>query len=868
MIPIQDFRTSIMNVLGYAPDQITPDGSIHRFETSDKARDQAGYCALFDHGDGFFAGFFGCFRTGVQQTWHSKNGGELTQADRERIDQAKAQAEAERERVHREAAEKALSIWEDSDPAPGEHPYLARKQISPNGARVDRHGNLLIPVMDMQGAIHSLQFIDAEGTKKFLKNGKVGGLFSSLKGSDATKPVIVAEGYATAATIHEALSGKYSVLVAYNAGNMEAVARAVRERDPGRQIIIAADNDHKTEGNPGITTGKKAATAVGGKVVWPEFPEGESGTDFNDLAQALGLKAVRSRIEQAHVHHEGIPEGFFLRPKGVYRRVEDKEGNAENVWTCSPLIVTALTRDEENQEWGRLLQVKDSDEKWHEWAMPMEMLAGSGEEYRKILFSLGLRLAPGKPARDALHLYLNLCKPGSRARCVKRTGWHGELFVLPDAVFGHSSGAERPVLQGQVAGNQYKCSGSLQSWQTSVGKYCISNPRLIFSASVALAGALLELAGAENSGFHFYGPSSIGKTTVLKVASSILGGGGVRGFVHSWRATDNGLESIAAKHCDTTLFLDELGQSDPRVAGATAYMLANGVGKHRARRDGSQRDPQEWRLLFLSTGEITLSDKIREDGRKKKAMAGQQIRVLDIPADAGAGMGIFNDLHGLPNGDRFSRLLKDNAAAHYGIPFREFLKRIVADRKDLTEQIRETTEMLVDRLTSPDSAPQTKRAAGKFGLVAAAGELAIQYDIFPWTEGAALEASQECFEEWMRSRGGDQDAEEQAAVEQLMHFLDEYGGSRFQDLNNEGAPMPLHRAGFVNKGETCTEFLILPAGFQEIQNGLSRDTMIRALLKHRLLQPDTDGKPQVKRTLPGLGRKRVYSILMEVHHDA
>ena len=133
---------------------------------------------------------------------------------------------------------------------------------------------------------------------------------------------------------------------------------------------------------------------------------------------------------------------------------------------------------------------------------------------------------------------------------------------------------------------------------------------------------------------------SCGKTTALKVAGSVCGGGGKYGYIRQWRATDNALEGTAATHCDNLLCLDEIGQASSRVVSEVAYMLANGQGKARANKDGNAKAIREWRLSFMSTGELTLADKIAEDGRGQ-VMAGQAVRVLDIPADGGTEQGIF-----------------------------------------------------------------------------------------------------------------------------------------------------------------------------------------------------------------------------------
>jgi uncharacterized protein (DUF927 family) len=169
---------------------------------------------------------------------------------------------------------------------------------------------------------------------------------------------------------------------------------------------------------------------------------------------------------------------------------------------------------------------------------------------------------------------------------------------------------ERYILQHTGAiDHAYRKSGMLEEWQEHVARYAISNSRLGLALSTAFAAPLLYPTSSESGGFHFRGGSSTGKTTALIVAGSAWGGGGVRGFIRTWRATSNGLEGVAALHCDALLCLDEMGQVDGREAGAIAYMLANGCGKARANRDGFARPAAEWRLLFLSSGEVGLAER-------------------------------------------------------------------------------------------------------------------------------------------------------------------------------------------------------------------------------------------------------------------
>jgi hypothetical protein len=157
-----------------------------------------------------------------------------------------------------------------------------------------------------------------------------------------------------------------------------------------------------------------------------------------------------------------------------------------------------------------------------------------------------------------------------------------------------------------------------------------------------------------------------GKSTALHVAGSVWGGGDTNGYVRSWRATANALEGVCLSHSDTLLCLDVLSQLAARDAGEAAYMLANGSGKSRSSRDGSARKAAKWRVLFLSSGEIGLADKVAEDGRGKRLVAGQEIRIVDVAADAGAGMGMFENLHDFPSAEAFARHLRSAACQHYG----------------------------------------------------------------------------------------------------------------------------------------------------------------------------------------------------------
>ena len=210
----------------------------------------------------------------------------------------KAKKEADRLASQAVAAEKAEDEVGTYADASSDHPYLVRKHIEPHGIKIDRAGRLVVPVIDQHGEILSYQTIDAEGNKRFLKGGKIEGGFFELRGN--RKIIFVGEGFATCASIHEATG--YTTLVAFDCGNLAKVAKAAKEMFPGSRIVIGADNDQFTDGNPGVTKGRAAAALVFGEIVYPKFSESDmidnKPTDFNDLHCLQGLDAVKDQIER------------------------------------------------------------------------------------------------------------------------------------------------------------------------------------------------------------------------------------------------------------------------------------------------------------------------------------------------------------------------------------------------------------------------------------------------------------------------------------------------------------------------------------------------------------------------------------------
>lgn len=247
-----------------------PDGQIHRYRVEgDKAGSLNGWYVL--HLEPMPCGAYGSWKTGEQHQWKgaAKPMRKAEQAAMRRQMQAMQKArEAEARKVRQDAMAKAQKLWDRARPATNDHPYLQRKRVQAMGIRCLRD-MLLIPLRDTAGRLHSLQFIGPDGVKRFLTGGRTAGCYCPL-GSMKNR-LLVCEGYATGATLWQA-TGE-AVAVAFNAGNLKAVALALRHKFPQLPIVVCGDNDCGTEGNPGLTKAREAAHAVGGVCVVPTFGE-------------------------------------------------------------------------------------------------------------------------------------------------------------------------------------------------------------------------------------------------------------------------------------------------------------------------------------------------------------------------------------------------------------------------------------------------------------------------------------------------------------------------------------------------------------------------------------------------------------------
>ena len=900
---IEQFAAA-MAAHGLQPSEVVDDSKLHRFDGPDEKRGKrsAWYCL---HGDGLPAGSFGYWRTGLSETWCAKADHTMTEAERlanrQRIERAKAEAAAERAKVAAKAAAGCIKQWDSAAEPDSVHEYVQKKGIKPFGAK-QSGDDLLVPLRDVDGKLHSIQTIKPDGTKLFKSGGTVVGCYCAIGGDPAPDtPLLVCEGWATACSLHEATG--HPVAAAMNAGNLLAVAQALRAKLPNVPMIICADDDYRTDGNPGLTKGTEAAKTIGAQLAVPDFgPERPDGaTDFNDLHVACDTSAVLSCIAAAQIDaaqevapdaHSAEPDvgveaqagsqkttakrnravasgkildkqdhaggRFEVREGGVYFVGTDSEGKEKAPqFLCTQLQVVAKTRDAKSGAWGRLLRWRDADKVQHQWAMPVSLLQGDGADVRRELASLGLEIAPSKSARDLLSVYLQCWKVGARARCVERLGWHGPVYVLADESIGR--GEEIVVFQNEHALEPALSElGTVDQWISGVAALVIGNSRLVFSIATAFAGPLASLANIESGGFHLRGGSSTGKSTGQVAACSVWGD--PQAYKRTWRATTNGLEGLAALHNDGTLVLDEISQIDAREIGEAAYMLANGQGKARASRTGAAKQAFRWRLLFLSSGEESLATIMNRAG--KRPNAGQEIRLADIEADAGAGMGAVESLNGYATPAALTQAISDNAHRFHGAVGMAWIRKLAADRAGLPDFIKNGVEQFVIEAVPQGADSQVQRVAKRFALVAIAGEIASHYGLTGWQGGESTKAAKACFVSWLESFGGTGNREERAMLEQVLAFFGAHGSSRFEDVNTTHEQRIVNRAGFHKVAEDGSRtYYVLPEAFKrEVCQGFDVKTVTAALRKAGWLAPGEGSRATQKPRLPGLGPTRCYVL--------
>jgi putative DNA primase/helicase len=546
-----------------------------------------------------------------------------------------------------------------------------------------------------------------------------------------------------------------------------------------------------------------------------------------------------------------LPGCFTLTARGLEMMTEDKEGNPLTLWLCAPVVVCGRARTQDGNDWSTSLCFIDRDAIIRRELIAHADLQGSASKILAQLARRGLEVARDKESRSALIDLLRSWKPTARFRLVDCLGWTDrgyKAFVLGNGdVIGDAKVLPRPHLAAFLSGKD-QVNGTLKNWTDNVAKLSRGNPLMMVSVSLAFSAPLLEPLGLEGGGLHLRGASSTGKTTLLRLASSVWG---ATSRLPTWNGTRNALEMVAASHSGRLLALDEIGEADPRSVGDTAYALANGQGKSRLTPSLSRTD-LNWRLAVMSTGEVSMAQHMA--GAGKTSNTGQEVRLLDVPTDLTP---LFNDLHGRADSKTFALDLAALLARDHGTAGPAFVRSLIPHLPGSLDRFRSFMTTFQSSARAAIDLPEdgvTARALQRFAHIALAGELATTFRITGWNTDEAMQAATEALRLWVRGRDLPTRDEITASIRRLSDFVSAHS-TRFIPVAAPTSPPSKDHAGWVDDDF----YYFASEAWTEIHRGFDPVDVARQLQSRQLLISNESGlKYKMGRKIAN--RPRCYAV--------
>ncbi len=486
-----------------------------------------------------------------------------------------------------------------------------------------------------------------------------------------------------------------------------------------------------------------------------------AGSNF--AIEARGRGGERFEVSDAGV--------VSCRPMGRNKKTGEQEYDCVRV--CGRLDVIGKSRNADGGSWGRVISFRDGDGVEHRVTLSMEDILSGGTGLSQKLGGKGLSVTDLSVVNNlaSVNRYI-LSFDESDLKTIKTVavgGWSDEsfsCFVLGEKTVRTAAGDYAELAADAVCA-PVKSRGSLAEWQSWLMEMAPYSDRLSFAVMVALAAPLLPIVGDMSRLWHFYGGSSTGKSTAVKVAATVWGG---LDWVRSWNTTKNAPAALAKQFNGLPLVFDEL-KAARKVAGDVSYILSSGMDRARCGRDGKAQTAESWALYVLSTGEGSLQEIKQQTCRGADAdtATGELVRFIDIPAVADLGNpenGIFESLPDEAKDVEGRKRWIDrhcSAPAAYGTAGLAFLDALERDiEANGLEAFRTNLVAWMDEFSAGAGATSatTSRVVKAFAIVAAAGELARQYGVLPWAEGESARVAKTCLKAWRSSANTLEDREE------------------------------------------------------------------------------------------------------------
>ncbi|WP_411705420.1 DUF927 domain-containing protein [Edaphovirga cremea] len=736
-----------------------------------------------------------------------------------------------------------------------ESAYLQGKGLDDFTFPILPDGRLLLPLVNETGTVTAAQTITSDGGKRLLAGSTKRGAYYAVNTLERPDTVIIAEGLATALSVH-LIRPDALVVSAIDAGNLPPVAEVIRYRHPQAQIILAADNDLKPNvPNTGKDTAEKASRSVDG---WVALPPTSDKADWNDFHQQNGLevaalafnkslyqperesvvaqlKAIEGRkqvtkpADPLRAHVESRKDGVFW----VVPKVDKENGEIikNERWLCAPLTVGG-TGWSGNEQYI-VLQFRRAGAN-ADTTMAISLGDIGEREGWRALKKAGLTITTNGQMKPILADWIQEQNQDRIWNITLSTGWQCGAYIMPSGeVLGLP---ERPVIfHGRTAATSgYSVKGTAESWRDSVAHLANGNPSMMTGIAAALAAPMIGLTESDGFGIHLYAQSSAGKTTTANAATSLYGN--PDDLKLSWYSTALGLANEALAHNDGLMSLDEVGQgSNAKDVSTSVYTLFNGVGKIQGAAEGGNRDLKRWRTVAISTGEMDMETFMTNAGIKVKA--GQLVRLLNLPMEKA------QTFHQYQNGKDHADALKAAYQANHGAVGRAWIEYLANNKQEAIQAVGAAEARW--RSATPDNyGEQVHRVAQRFAILEAA--LLVGRVITGWDEQECRDAIQHSFYTWVKEFGTG-NKEHQQIVAQAEAFLNAYGLSRFAPLpyNPQDLPIP-NLAGYRDKGKnnaSQTTFYVFPAAFEsEIAKGFNAKQFAEVLKNVGMLIPPNTGR--------------------------
>ena len=575
------------------------------------------------------------------------------------------------------------------------------------------------------------------------------------------------------------------------------------------------------------------------------------------------VQAIRDlpREGEECLHIEGINYKLNAKTSSLWwEQVKEDKRSGEIIKTWLPLsgyIKPTHCMEDANGDHGFLAKIVTRRNKTVECFFSRDETA-SEKDTTKTLLLKGLSIPHIKTGNCyALNFYLNNFKPEFKAIGVDMVGWQGanETYMLPFVndprnsylIKQEEKKIEYILQQKGVALRVLKKKGTLEEWKRTVGQVCRGNHLHSFAILVSLAAPALKLLGEEGGFFHYVGSTSVGKSTILEVSKSVWGYENLGSF----RVTDSSLESTCKNANDGVIFLDEIAEAKADDLFKIIYMLANGVTKGRADRNGNAKIVTHFTVLAQSTGEIGLEAKLAEN--KIQVKGGQLMRMAELDADRGKGLNTFDVLNVNPDtgnlftsGREQAEYLKTNAKENCGVVIDSFLKEVVPKVNDYKDRLKEAKEKWLKRKLTGTEGVEVARMAKRFSTIFATGVIAINFGIIPHSLEEVEACVDSMFTNWLERFGGDSPHEFKMMVADLRKLVIEQRNSRFCNAHptaEERENLPHNKAGYWKMKEVrgedgkvewvLSEFWIDTAVFdREVIKGRDKKAFVPLLVKN------------------------------------